>query len=110
MKIVMKKKVIAIVCTAAIGWATSTPAFASPEQDPLVVAADALVVRPALLVTTVAGSAVFLVALPFAAISKSVKSSARSLVVAPAAATFTRALGDFDYGRDSWEMRTAAAN
>jgi hypothetical protein len=60
------------------------------------VAADALVVRPACLVATVVGSAVFVVALPWAAISKTVKKTANALVAKPANATFTRPLGDMD--------------
>jgi hypothetical protein len=59
-------------------------------------AADALVVRPVCLVATAVGSAVFVVALPWAALSKSVKQAANTLVVKPAAATFTRPLGDMD--------------
>ena len=59
-------------------------------------AADALVVRPVCLVATVIGSAVFVVALPWAAASGSIKKAAHALVVRPAAATFTRPLGDMD--------------
>ena len=59
-------------------------------------AADALVIRPACFVATVLGSAVFVVALPAAAISKSVKKTANTLVVKPANATFTRPMGDMD--------------
>ena len=106
----MKKKFTAIVCTAAIGLATSTPAFASPDPDPAVVCADAVVMRPLLFASTVAGSAIFVVCLPFAALSKSVKSTAHALVVAPAQATFTRALGDFDYDEAPQKIETAAAN
>jgi hypothetical protein len=58
----------------------------------------------------VAGSALFVVCLPFAALSKSVKSTAHALVVAPAQATFTRPLGDFDYHEQSPEAEMAAAN
>jgi len=43
----------------------------------------------------VLGSAVFVVALPVAAISGSVGRTADTLVVGPAQATFTRPLGDF---------------
>ena len=96
----MRTKTITLVCAAVLVLATTTPAWASPERDPAVVTADALVMRPLLFATTVAGSAVFLVALPFAAISKSVKPTAHALVVTPAQATFTRALGDFDYHAD----------
>jgi hypothetical protein len=77
--------------------ATATPTMAGPQPNPDVVCADALVMRPVLFAATVAGSAIFVVTLPFAALSKSVKSTAHALVVAPAEATFTRPLGDFDY-------------
>jgi len=97
-----------IVCAAAIGCATTTPSFAAPEEDTLAVAADAVIMRPALFATTVAGSAIFLVALPFAAISKSIKPTAQALVVAPAKATFTRGLGDFDYGEKTEDNEIAA--
>ena len=106
----MRTKVITIVCAAAIGLATTTPAFASPERDPAVVAADALVMRPLLFATTVAGSAVFLVCLPVAAISKSVKSTAQALVVTPAKATFTRQLGDFDDPEECSDQQMAATH
>jgi hypothetical protein len=105
---IMKTKVMTIVCAAAIGCATATPALAAPEEDTLAVAADALIMRPALFAGTVAGSAIFLVALPFTAFSKSVRSSAQALVVAPAKATFTRGLGDFDYEKSSPENEIAA--
>src|SRR3974377_2216643 len=105
----MKKKFTAIICIAAIGLATSTPAFASsPAPDPTVVCADALVMSPRLFASTVAGSAIFVVCLPFAALSKSVKSTAHALVVTPAQATFTRPLGDFDYYDQSPETEMAA--
>ena len=60
------------------------------------VAADALVVRPTCLVATIVGSVVFVVALPWAAASKSIKKTANALVVAPANATFSRPMGDMD--------------
>ena len=105
----MKKKFTTILCTAAIGLATSTPTFASNDPDPTVVCADAVVMRPLLFAATVAGSAVFVVCLPFAALSKSVKSTAHALVVAPAQATFTRPLGDFDYHEEPSDAKMAAA-
>ena len=58
--------------------------------------ADAIVVRPACLVATVVGSAAFVVALPAALFSKSVKKTANTLVVKPAKATFTRPVGDME--------------
>jgi len=44
----------------------------------------------------VVGSAVFVVALPAALFSKSVKQAANTLVVTPGKATFTRPLGDME--------------
>ena len=106
----MKTKVITTVCAAAIGLATTTPAFAAPEREAAVVAADAVIMRPALFAATVAGSAIFVAILPIAAISKSIKSTAQALVVAPAKATFTRELGDFDYESNPSENEMAANN
>jgi hypothetical protein len=93
----MKTKAITVLCSTAIILATASPTLAAPAHDPDVVAADAVLMRPALFAATVVGSAFFVVALPFAAISKSVKSTAHALVVVPAEATFTRPLGDLDY-------------
>ena len=93
----MKTKAMTLICTAAITLSTATPALAGSQPSPEVVCADALIMRPALFAATVVGTAAFVVALPFAALSKSVKSTAHALVVAPAEATFTRPLGDFDY-------------
>jgi hypothetical protein len=90
----MKTKSLSLLCALAFGLA-STPAMAS-TPDPAAITVDTFVVRPACFIATVLGSAVFVVSLPFAAISKSVHSSANSLVVGPAQATFTRPLGDLD--------------
>jgi hypothetical protein len=58
------------------------------------VAADAIVVRPFTFVATVLGSALFVVTLPVAAISKSTSKTAEALVLRPARMTFTRPLGE----------------
>jgi hypothetical protein len=84
-------KVTFLACVLAL--VTATPeCFAS--NDPAAIAADALIVRPACLVTTILGGALFVVCLPFAAASKSVHKTAKALVGKPAAATFTRPLGE----------------
>jgi hypothetical protein len=67
--------------------------------DPGEVAADALVVRPLGLAATAVGAAIFVVALPFAAIAKDVKGTGATLVGAPARVTFQRRLGDFEVNR-----------
>jgi hypothetical protein len=84
----------------AIGFGGVTSGFAAENGGPMETAADALVVRPVCLVATVVGSAVFVVALPAALISKSVKKTANTLVVKPANATFTRPLGDMEALKD----------
>lgn len=63
--------------------------------DPAEMAVDGLLVRPLGVAATVVGSAIYLVVLPFAAISGDTKGPARSLVGAPAKFTFQRKLGDF---------------
>jgi hypothetical protein len=56
---------------------------------------DSLVVRPVGLVGTVAGTAVFLVSLPFSALGGNVGEVANQMVVAPARYTFVRPIGEF---------------
>ncbi|MCC7377019.1 MAG: hypothetical protein IT581_20330 [Verrucomicrobiales bacterium] len=63
--------------------------------DPVEVAADALVVRPVGIAATAVGAVIFVVALPFAAISGDVNRTGRTLVGTPARFTFKRRLGDF---------------
>lgn len=56
-------------------------------------AADAILARPLLLVTTVAGTAVFIGTLPFSYLSGSVCPTAKVLIADPAYQTFQRPLG-----------------
>ena len=90
----MRAKLLTAICVLAITLCSVGSACAADDTGPLAVAADAIVVRPACLVATIVGSVVFVVALPAAAASKSIKKTADTLVVKPAAATFTRPLGD----------------
>jgi len=90
----MKTKLLTIVCVTVIGLGSVNAGHAS-EGDPLDVVADVALVRPGCFVATVLGSAVFIVALPIAVISRSVKQTADTLVLQPAKATFTRPIGDF---------------
>lgn len=67
-----------------------------PNPNPpssAVVAADALIGRPLGLATTIAGTGVFLVTLPFSLTSDSTGESAWGLVGRPAGWTFVRPLG-----------------
>jgi hypothetical protein len=96
----MRAKLLTIICVLAVGLCCATSNAEDQNSGPLETAADALVVRPACLVATVVGSAVFIVALPAALLSKTVKQTAHTLVVKPANATFTRPLGDMDALKD----------
>lgn len=76
----------------------SVPAWAGERIDPnepeaVAMTVDALFARPVLLATTVVGSAVWLVGLPFSALGDNVKESADALIGVPARATFQRCLG-----------------
>jgi len=90
----MKTRILTFFCALGILWAQAPQANAFEDGSTEAVAADVLVVRPACFVMTVIGSALFVVALPIAAITKSTHQTAHALVVRPARATFTRPLGD----------------
>jgi hypothetical protein len=97
----MRAKVLTTICVVAVGLSSvATSAANETGGNPMETATDALVVRPACLVATAVGSALFVVALPWAALSKSVKKTASTLVVKPANATFTRPLGDMEALKD----------
>ena len=88
----MKTKILTAICALAL---LSTAAPASAQDKSLDVIADVGLVRPSCFIVTVAGSALFVAILPIAAVSKSVKKTANTLVVNPGKATFTRPVGDF---------------
>ena len=92
----MRAKLLTTICVLAVGFGSAASSSAAEETNPLEATADILLVRPACLVATVVGSAAFVVALPAALLSKSVKKTANALVVKPAKATFTRPVGDME--------------
>jgi hypothetical protein len=91
----MKTKLVTLFCAVAFGWCSTTSTFAG-TKDPVDVAADALLVRPACIVSAAVGSVLWVVALPFTLPSKSVKSTAKVLIDKPIKAAFVRPLGDID--------------
>ena len=90
----MKTRILTICCVLVFLLAQVPQTLAIEDASTEAIAADVLVVRPACFVMTVIGSVLFVVALPVAAISRSIKPTAHALVVRPARATFTRPLGD----------------
>jgi hypothetical protein len=90
-----------IVCTfSPVGtgaWARE--AEKGPPKDPAAMTMDLLLARPGGLVATIAGAAIFVVSVPFSALGGNTGEAWDSLVATPAAYTFQRPLGDFDYER-----------
>jgi len=89
----MKTKLLIALCALTVLCST-TPVHAEEDRtlDKIV---DVTVVRPGCFAATVGGTAMFILALPFAAMSHSVHKTAHTLVVYPARATFTRPVGDY---------------
>jgi len=90
----MKTRILTFVCAGALLWVQTPRVSAIDDGSTEAIAADVLLVRPLCFVTTIVGSAIFLVALPVAAVSRSTRQTAHALVVRPARATFTRPIGD----------------
>jgi hypothetical protein len=89
----MKTKLLIALCAVTL-LSSATPVRANDEKS-LDALADVALVRPGCFVATIGGAALFVVAFPFAAMSRSVKKTAHTLVTSPAKATFTRPVGDF---------------
>lgn len=88
----MKKMMIVTLIVVTL-ISTSVPALAE-DSAPMMIA-DVLIARPAGLVCMVVCMPLFIVALPFALTSGSVKSVTQALVVDPYIYTFKRPVGDF---------------
>ncbi len=69
---------------------------ADAEPSAAVVAADGLIGRPLGLATTIVGTGLFVVTLPFSASSCSVHESARGMIGRPGGWTFVRPMGRGD--------------
>jgi hypothetical protein len=94
----MKTKLLTALCALTL-LSAATPAVAE-EDKTLNALADVALVRPGCFVATIGGTALFIVAFPFAAMSRSVKKTAHTLIANPAKATFTRPVGDFSSMED----------
>ena len=92
----MKRTLSTWLTIAALLLTAAPCATAKPHPDPASITADALIVRPVGAVVTVACAAVFVVALPFAAIANQVPQTAEAMVAKPARAIFARPLGNFE--------------
>lgn len=91
-------KIITLACVLAfpsMGWANTI------EEKPsaLAMTGDAFFVRPVMLVTTIVGTAIFIISSPFAALGGNVDESFEQLVENPFKTTFVRCLGCTVNGR-----------
>jgi hypothetical protein len=101
-KILRQSIVLLTVLTLVlIPFGTTAPAQdQSKEKGPkaISIAADLTFARPVGFIATVAGSVLFILALPFSAMGGNTGETARKLVVEPAKYTFSRPLGRFPQG------------
>lgn len=84
------------VTTMTLPMAASAAGYMADDAGPSggKMMADAFLMRPFMLVSTVVTTATFIVTLPFSALGGNVGESAEKLVAEPAAYTFTRPLGE----------------
>lgn len=75
------------------------------QTDPAAMTMDLVLTRPGGFLATLAGTAVFVVSLPFSALGGNTHEAWDSLVVTPAVYTFKRPLGNFDAKGPETEQR-----
>lgn len=90
--------------------AHSVPAYPRPQPSAELMIFDGLVVRPLMLGVTLAGTALFVVTLPFSALGSNVDVAAEKLVVEPASWVFENCLGclppeEYRYGHGYHDPR-----
>ncbi len=86
-----------LLAVHTVAVASGADSYAGSDRhgpDGLAIVADLAIARPLGLVATVAGAALFIVGLPFAAISGDISTPAHRMVVEPAQYTFSRPLGE----------------
>ena len=97
----MKSRVIilGVVVSLVAGCASTSQTPAAPQQRVEGATSDDMmleaVVRPLSLISTIAGSAIYVVTWPFSSTSGSDQEAKRMLVDKPYEATFNRNMGDF---------------
>lgn len=100
MRKITKKSLIVFTVLSLIVFFSWTPALAQYstrgfERGGGKMTADILLLRPVGFVATVAGSAIFIISLPFSALGGNHEEAFEKLVKKPAKYTFERPLGDF---------------
>lgn len=83
---------VSLIATMSLAWPRDEIDRRTVSAEAIVI--DALLARPAGMIATVAGTAVFIVALPFSLLTGDTPDVAQKLVVTPARYTFTRPMGE----------------
>lgn len=99
------KKILTILFISLIV-VSSTSAFAEDGEKELAMVGDALVGRPLGLASIAVGTSIFIISLPFTAISGSTEKAAKVLITNPVEYTFKRPLGEFDYKMESYKSQS----
>ncbi|SFL88914.1 hypothetical protein [Marinobacter zhejiangensis] len=84
-----------LLAFASVGHASAV----DESPSALAMTADAVIARPLLLATTVVGTAVYIVSLPFSLLGGNAGEAGEVLVLGPAKSTFVRCLGCEQSGR-----------
>lgn len=96
----LPRTLLAALAACLIGFSSLGHAQAVEEKpSALAMTGDAVLVRPLLLATTVVGTAVYIVSLPFSLLGGNAGEAGEVLVKGPAEATFVRCLGCTNSGR-----------
>lgn len=82
-----------VLMTAMPGMVFAQGVNVTDRPSGMEMTADLVIARPALLISTVLGTGIFLVSLPFSALGGNVAESGETLVMTPLRATFMRCLG-----------------
>lgn len=88
--------VLALTMVPCSGMAEGAPEEGDPQVEVAQMTADALLVRPLGIVSTVLGLGLFIVSIPFSALGGNADKAWDAFVVRPAKFTFTRPLGEFN--------------
>ena len=96
----MKKKLTAFLVVLIM--VLSTGPVSAYETSDIDIIADVLFARPGGIAAIVAGTAVFILALPFSLPTRSEEVVAHYVVLDPVEFTFCRPVGDFHYRLGSW--------
>ncbi|TGN38887.1 hypothetical protein [Marinobacter confluentis] len=97
------------VCMLAFSSAGHAQAI-DESPSALAMTGDALFARPALFATTVVGSVVYVVSLPFSLLGGNAAEAGETLVMGPAKATFVRCLGCTRIGRKPETVEQTSGN